>query len=125
MRQQSYLVRKGARYHFRRRLVCDYMCSRAISVSLNTADPGEARRLARRLAVKWDEIEMYAGHVRERGTLTLKEQEALFRSSLEEELAHATRHITAPIGVEEDSRSCEAADGGTGRDRAGALPGRS
>jgi len=101
MRQQSYLVRKGARYHFRRRLTCDYVCSHAISVSLNTADPAEARRLARRLAVKWDEIAMYAGQVHERGTLTLKEQEALFRSGMEEELAHATRHLTAPIGPEE------------------------
>ena len=34
-----------------------------------------------------------------RGTLTLAEGEKLFRKALEDELAHATRHRTAPIGT--------------------------
>ena len=98
MRQQSFLVRKGARYHFRRRLPYENKHSRSISISLNTADPVNARRLARRLAVRWDEIAMYVVGANERGTLTIKEQEALFRRGLEDELARATAHLTAPIG---------------------------
>jgi hypothetical protein len=97
MRQQSYLVRKGARYHFRRRIASDYKCGQPITVPLNTAEPDEARRLARRLAVKWDEMVMEWQAVG-RGTLTLEEQRLLFRKGLEDELAHATRHMTAPRG---------------------------
>ena len=38
---------------------------------------------------------MYAADHIERGTLTIAEQRALFRRGLEEELAEATRHVTA------------------------------
>ncbi len=99
MRQQSYLVRKGARYHFRRLLICDYKCARSISIALGTADPVEARRLARRLAAKWDELAMHLEPRIERGTLTLDEQETLFRKGLKDELARATAGYTAPIGT--------------------------
>ena len=58
MGQHSYLVRRGARYHFRRRKPAVYKCSRPISIALGTSDPVEARRLVRRLAVKWDELNM-------------------------------------------------------------------
>lgn len=98
MGQQSYLVRRGARYHFRRRIPSAYNCSRPISISLGTSDPVEARRLVRRLAVKWDEIHMGMVLKIERGHLTIHEQEALFRRGLEEELARATAHCRAPIG---------------------------
>ncbi|OBX19909.1 hypothetical protein A9995_04995 [Erythrobacter sp. QSSC1-22B] len=50
MRKQTYLIRKGARYHFRRRLPSYGSDNGAITLSLNTADPAEARRLTRRLA---------------------------------------------------------------------------
>lgn len=99
MRQQSYLVRKGARYHFRRRRPSGYKCSQPISIALGTADPSEARRLARLLAAKWDELDMLIDTKIERGTLTLGEQEALFRQGLADELARATAHVTAPIGA--------------------------
>ncbi|WP_424774295.1 DUF6538 domain-containing protein, partial [Novosphingobium sp.] len=93
MRQQSYLVRKGARYHFRRRI--GHRASvRPISISLGTADPSKARCLARRLAVKWDELDMGMEILGGRRTLTLDEQEALFRKGLKDELARGTAHIT-------------------------------
>lgn len=102
MRQQSYLVRKGARYHFRRR-IGHPACARPISISLGTADPSKARCLARRLAVKWDELDMGMEILGGRRTLSLDEQEALFRRGLKEELARATVHITAPEGAERSS----------------------
>ena len=100
MRQQSYLVRKGARYHFRRR-VGHPASARPISISLGTADPSKARCLARRLAVKWDELDMGIEFLGGRRTLTLDEQEALFRQGLKDELARGTAHITSPIGNEQ------------------------
>lgn len=98
MRQQTYLIRKGARYHFRRRMFCEPE-KRPITISLNTADPAEARRLARWLAAKWDEIMMLMIPEIERKHLTIEEQEALFRKGLKDELARATAHRTAPIGA--------------------------
>lgn len=100
MRQQSYLVRKGARYHFRRRIPHS-LTARPISISLGTADPDKARCLARRLAVKWDELAMGMEILGGRRTLSLDEQEALFRKGLKDELARATVHITAPIEDEQ------------------------
>ncbi len=100
MRRQSYLVRKGARYHFRRRIGRP-ASARPISISLGTADPSKARCLARRLAVKWDELDMGMEILGGRRTLSLDEQESLFRQGLKDELARATAHITAPIGSEE------------------------
>lgn len=98
MGQHSYLVRRGARYHFRRRKPAVYKCSRPISIALGTSDPVEARRLVRRLAVKWDELNMLMTPKIERGHLTIHEQEALFRKGLEDELARATAHVRAPMG---------------------------
>jgi hypothetical protein len=91
MRRQTYLVRKGARYHFRRRPPAAFACSRHITLSLNTAEPDQAGRLARRLAAKWDEMVMTMAL--ERGTLTRVEQRRLFVRGLEEELEHATRGV--------------------------------
>lgn len=99
MGASTYLARRGARYHFRRRLASVYKCSRPISISLGTADPVEARRLVRRLAAKWDEIHGMLIERITRGTLALAESEKLFRKAMEDELAHATRHRTAPIGA--------------------------
>lgn len=99
MRQSSYLVRKGARYHFRRRLPSVYKCSQPISIALGTAYPAEARRLSRRLAARWDELLMLMEPTFERCHLTIAEQQALFRAGLEEELALASAHLTAPMAA--------------------------
>lgn len=99
MPKQSYLVRKGARYHFRRRIIWNYRRNRSISIALGTADPVEARRLVRRLAAKWDDLAMQMMPKIERGTLTLDEQDALFRQGLKDELARATSGKTAPMGA--------------------------
>ena len=98
MRQNSYLVRRGARYHFRRRNPAVFASNRPISIALGTADPAEARRLVRRLAAEWDELLMFMMPKIERGHLTLDEQEALFRKGLKDELARATAHHRAPMG---------------------------
>ena len=98
MGQHSYLVRRGARYHFRRRNPAVFGCSYPISIALGTADPVEARRLVRRLAARWDELLMLMTPKLERGHLTIDEQQTLFRQGLEDELARATAHITAPMG---------------------------
>lgn len=95
MRQQSYLVRKGARYHFRRR-IRHQATSRPISISLGTADPDRARCLARRLAVKWDELEMTIGRAPERQNLTIEEQRAIYRGALEKEIGVALADLVAP-----------------------------
>ena len=65
-------------------------------LALGTAEPSDARRIVNRLAVRWDAMSMQAAQRIERGTLTLEEQRALFRRGLEQELADATRHVTAP-----------------------------
>lgn len=94
MRQQSYLVRKGARYHFRRR-IGHQATSRPISISLAAAEPDEARRLARRLAVKWDELEMTI-EASSRSNLTFEGRAAIFRAGMEAELATAVGDLVAP-----------------------------
>lgn len=98
MGQHRYLVRRGARYHFRKRAPSRLRIDRPISISLGTSDPVEARRLVRRLAVKWDELVMGMVPKIDRGHLTIEEQEALFRKGLKGELARATAHVRAPIG---------------------------
>ena len=96
MRKQTYLIRKGARYHFRRRLPSYGSDNGAITLPLHTADPAEARRLARRLAAQWDEIAMLEGQRISSGNLTAAELQAIFRTGLEEELAIAVRDLAAP-----------------------------
>ena len=51
--------------------------------------------------MKWDELDMGIEILGGRRTLSLDEQEALFRKGLKDELARGTAHITAPIGVEQ------------------------
>jgi integrase len=101
MRKQTYLIRKGARYHFRRRLPSKGTDNGALTLSLHTADPDEARRLARRLAVRWDEIAMLEGQKINRGNLNGAELQAIFRAGLEEELLIAVRDLAAPRKFQE------------------------
>jgi hypothetical protein len=97
MRKQTFLIRKGARYHFRRRLPSAGSADNgALTLSLHTADPAEARRRARRLAVRWDEIAMIEGQKMRRANLTVAEMQAIFRVGLEEELAIAVGDLAAP-----------------------------
>lgn len=98
VRQQTYLIRKGARYHFRRRMRRDG-ANHPITITLGTADPGEARRLANRLAVKWDEMDMLLGPKIERNLLSLEERDMLFKKAMVDELAHATASFTALTGA--------------------------
>lgn len=96
MGRQTYLLRRNGRYHFRRRLAFGGGNCQPIMLALRTADPADARRIANRLAVRWDAISMQYAQRIERGTLNLEEQRTLFRQGLEHELADATRHVTAP-----------------------------
>lgn len=105
MARQTYLLRRNGRYHFRRRFAFGGGSSQPILLALGTADPVDARRIVNRLAVRWDMMSMQAAQRTERGTLTLQEQRALFRQGLEQELADATRHVTAPRRPEIDEAS--------------------
>ncbi len=91
MTRQTYLLRKTGRYHFRRRFAFLGASGRPIMVALKTADPVDARNLARRLAARWDKVTLAMEETFERGTLTLSEQQSLMRKALEDELADATR----------------------------------
>lgn len=85
----SYLCRRGARYHFRRRLYVRKIVNRPITVSLATADPAEARRLVSRLSVRWEVMMAQANEGIKRGFLRAGELEAVFRAGLDEELGLA------------------------------------
>jgi integrase len=84
----QHVCRRGARYHFRRRLHLREIFSRSITIPMHTADPGEARRLAARLRVRWDEMTLVLNNT-ERGHLTTDETIAIFRAGLKSELALA------------------------------------
>lgn len=86
----SYLCRRGARYHYRRRLFLRKLVNEHISIPLKTADPAEARRLAARLSVRWDVTKMIATGQALRGYLTASESIAVFKQSLDQELGLAT-----------------------------------
>ena len=105
MGRQTYLLRRHGRYHFRRRFAFGAGNSQPIMLALGTADPVDARRIVNRLAVRWDMMSMQAAQRIDRGTLTLDEQRALFRQGLEQELADATRHVTARRRPEIDEES--------------------
>ncbi|MFK3889199.1 DUF6538 domain-containing protein [Sphingomonas sp. NPDC079357] len=85
----SYLWRRGARYHYRRRLYLRKIVNRPITVPLTTADPVEARRLATRLSVKWEVLTMQMFDRAGRGFLKAGELESVFRVALDEELGLA------------------------------------
>lgn len=86
----SYLTRRGARYHYRRRLYRRKFVNRPITVPLKTADPVEARRLVCRLSVRWDAMTMMMDERIERGFMTASEAVAQFKRGLDEELGLAT-----------------------------------
>lgn len=105
MRRQTYLLRKGARYHFRRRFPPGLAGDCPITVALGTADPERAKCLTRRLAARWDDLVVKVGHIFKRGTLTIEEQRTLFRQALVDELTHATRGgLSAVADLTDDKR---------------------
>lgn len=85
----SYLWRRGARYHYRRRLYLRKIVNRPITVPLATADPAEARHLATRLSAKWEVLTMQMFDRAGRGFLKAGELESVFRAGLDEELGLA------------------------------------
>jgi len=86
----SYLYRRGARYHYRRRLYLRQLVNHPITVPLGTADPVEARRLVARLSVRWDATMMMVRDQVTRGYMTATEAVAVFRRGLDDELGLAT-----------------------------------
>lgn len=85
----SYLYRRGARYHYRRRLYLRKIINRPITVPLATADPVEARRLVTRLSAKWEVMAVKMFDRASRGFLKAAELESIFRAGLDEELGLA------------------------------------
>jgi hypothetical protein len=85
----SYLWRRGARYHYRRRLYLRGLANSPITVPLATADPVEARRLVTRLSAKWEVMVMQMFDRASRGFLKAGELESVFRAGLDEELGLA------------------------------------
>jgi hypothetical protein len=85
----SYLWRRGARYHYRRRLYLRGLANSPITVPLATADPAEARRLVTRLSAKWEVMVMQMFDRASRGFLKAGELESVFRAGLDEELGLA------------------------------------
>lgn len=107
MTRQTYLLRKSGRYHFRRRFAFAGTSGEPISIALGTADPRLARNLARRLAVRWDEMRFEMEFMADRKTLTLAEQQSIMRKALEAELCDATRAApgsTVPIVASDTQR---------------------
>ncbi len=85
----SYLWRRGARYHYRRRLYLRGLANSPIMVPLATADPVEARRLVTRLSAKWGVMALQTFDRASRGFLKAGELESVFRAGLDEELGLA------------------------------------
>ena len=89
MAKTSYLCRRGARYHYRRRVYLREIVNKPITISLRTADPVEARRLSARLSVRWELTSMIIEGMG-RGYLKGPEAVALFRQGLEDEIGVAS-----------------------------------
>lgn len=106
----SYLCRRGARYHYRRRLFLRKLVNEHISIPLKTADPAEARGLVARLSVRWDVTMMTMREKSFRGYMTASEAVAVFRRGLDEELGLATadRFDDDSAGEERTARVFEA-----------------
>lgn len=101
----TYLCRRGARYHYRRRLHSPIRLSQPITVPLGTADPAEARRLVARLSVRWDVMTATMGETVKRGYLTASEAAAVFRRGLDDELGLVTAARFDAAGTDDGGRT--------------------
>jgi len=93
MGQATYVQRRGAIYHYRRRCAFGKQSNQTITVSLRTADPSTARRRAARLSVRWDETVMTINMNIKRGVLSATEITGLFREGLNTELGSAVASL--------------------------------
>jgi integrase len=94
-----YVIRRGARYSYRRRLPVPFAYYRPITCSLGTSDPIAARRKAARLSVCWERLVLtYKG----RTDLTAAEAHEIFQDALGRELVRALEPRLAPDGTVTD-----------------------
>lgn len=92
---QPYLIKRGNRFNYRRRVAWRGMVTEPITIPLGTTDPALARFLAQRLTGKWNEIVDIVWNDK---ALTASQRIALMRQSVDREIGFATRDwfIRAP-----------------------------
>lgn len=86
-----HVIRRGARYHFRRRVHLRNVISQPVTLALRTADPGEARQRAAALSARFELVRARLLGLHTGEWLTAKEIADLFRAELESELGLALR----------------------------------
>jgi hypothetical protein len=92
-----HVIRRGARYHFRRRVHLRNVISTFVTVPLGTADPGEARQRAAALSARFELVRARLLGLHTGEWLTAKQIADLFRAELECELGLALRtYYVAP-----------------------------
>ncbi len=91
-----HVIRRGARYSYRRRLPVPFGDSRPITVSLGTSEPLQARQKGAALSLRWEGLVM---SVRNRDELTAAEVRTLFQESLESELTRAVEEFQFGTGT--------------------------
>ena len=94
-----HVIRRGARYSYRRRLPVPFCNSRPITLSLGTSEPRRARQTGALLSVRWEGLVM---SVRYRDELTATEVRALFQESLSAELARAVEEFQFGAGTDHE-----------------------
>jgi integrase len=92
-----HVIRRGARYHFRRRVHLRNVISQPVTVALQTADPGEARQRAAALSARFEMVRARLLGLHTGEWLTARQIADLFRAELESELGLALRtYYVAP-----------------------------
>jgi hypothetical protein len=92
-----HVIRRGARYHFRRRVHLRNVISQPVTVALRTADPGEARQRAAALSARFELVRARLLGLHTGEWLTARQIADLFRAELESELGLALRtYYVAP-----------------------------
>ena len=95
----SHVIRRGARYSYRRRLPVPFSNSHPITLSLGTSEPRQARQKGALLSVRWEGLVM---SVRNRDELTAAEVRTLFQNSLEAELTRAVEDFQFGTGTDHE-----------------------
>jgi|GEM_PF-734846 len=96
---QPYLIKRGNRFNYRRRVAWRGMVTQPITIPLGTTDPALARFLAQRLTGKWIEI---VDIVWNDNALTASQRIALIKQSVDREIGVATRDwfVRAPSSAD-------------------------